>query len=209
MSDQRRAADVPAHQTQRDVLDFHRALELTIGDTPALRDTQLRADLVLEEARETAEAMTGRPVSIEFGPGESERPRSLTGAIDGLSDLLCVIYGAAVTFGIDLTPFWAEVHRSNLAKAGGPKRADGKALKPEGWQPPDIEGLLAELHPDVCRSCGCMEHLACWHEIYGSCSWAEPGLCSACVPDADPGWEHPDLELLDSMAQSEFEEKEC
>jgi hypothetical protein len=29
-----------------------------------------------------------------------------------------------------------------MAKVGGPVRPDGKKLKPEGWQPPDIAGIL-------------------------------------------------------------------
>ncbi len=143
------------HRVQQDVHDFHRTCDLPIGKTPAIRDPQLRADLILEEARETAEAITGRPVYIEFGDGEPERQQSLAGAIDGLCDLLATTYGVAVTFGIDLAPFWEEVHRTNMAKAGAPKREDGKMLKPEGWQPPDIEGLLAKLYPGVCRQCGC------------------------------------------------------
>ncbi len=39
--------------------------------------------------------------------------------------------------------FWDEVHRSNMAKVGGPIRGDGKRLKPEGWTPPDVAGVLA------------------------------------------------------------------
>jgi predicted HAD superfamily Cof-like phosphohydrolase len=130
---------------QHDVLDFHQALNLTVGETPALRDEQLRADLILEEARETAEAITGRKVFVGFYHQSviPDRPQSLVEAIDGLCDLLAVVFGAAITFGIDLAPFWDEVHRTNMAKAGGPKRADGKQLKPEGWTPPQLEPILA------------------------------------------------------------------
>jgi predicted HAD superfamily Cof-like phosphohydrolase len=60
-----------------------------------------------------------------------------------MCDLLCVVYGTAAEFGIDLAPFWQEVHRTNMAKAGGPIREDGKRLKPSGWRPPDIAGVLA------------------------------------------------------------------
>lgn len=137
------------HLVQEDVLAFHETLELTIGlpTDVGIRDDELRADLILEEAAETAEAITGRRVLVSFAVSEpAKRPRSLAQAIDGLCDLLAVIYGAAVTFGIDLAPFWAEVHGTNMAKAGGPKREDGKQLKPEGWRPPDIAGLLEELH---------------------------------------------------------------
>jgi predicted HAD superfamily Cof-like phosphohydrolase len=116
------------HSVQRDVQDFHEALDILVGDTPAIRRPELRAELIREEARETVDAILAD---------------DLVGAIDGLCDLLAVTYGAAVEFGIDLQPFWDEVHRTNMAKQGGPVRADGKRLKPEGWTPPDIAGLLA------------------------------------------------------------------
>jgi hypothetical protein len=31
-----------------------------------------------------------------------------------------------------------------MRKVGGAKRPDGKILKPEGWVPPDVAGVLAE-----------------------------------------------------------------
>ena len=62
--------------------------------------------------------------------------------VDALCDLLYVTYGAAVDLGVDLQPFFAEVHRCNMAKVGGRRREDGKWLKPAGWTPPDIAGLL-------------------------------------------------------------------
>jgi hypothetical protein len=134
------------HPVQRDMLEFFRGVGGLVGETPALRNEDLNADLILEEARETAESITGRRVIILFDDDlPPTRPRSLAGAIDGLCDQLATVYGAAVTFGVDLAPFWEEVHRTNMAKAGGPTRADGKRLKPEGWDPPDIEGLLERL----------------------------------------------------------------
>jgi len=53
-----------------------------------------------------------------------------------------VVYGTALEMGIDLEPHFNEVHASNMAKRGGPVREDGKMLKPEGWLPPDINGIL-------------------------------------------------------------------
>lgn len=113
---------------RRDVEDFHRALDIPIGETPAIRRTELRASLIEEEAAETCAAI---------------RAGNLVEAIDGMCDVLCVIHGAAIEFGVDLDPFWAEVHRTNMAKVGGAVREDGKRLKPEGWTPPDIAGVLA------------------------------------------------------------------
>jgi hypothetical protein len=43
-----------------------------------------------------------------------------------------------------------------------------------------------------CRECGCTDRQACVHpgaELV--CSWEGADLCSACAPDAIPGWEHP------------------
>jgi predicted HAD superfamily Cof-like phosphohydrolase len=63
--------------------------------------------------------------------------------IDATIDLDYVVEGVRVSFGVNATPLWTEVHQKNMAKAGGPRRAsDGKQLKPEGWTPPDIAGLL-------------------------------------------------------------------
>ena len=113
-----------------DVREFHEALEIPVAVTPKIRRGELRAALIEEEAAETCAAI---------------RAGDLVGAIDGLCDVLCVVYGAALEFGVDLGPFWSEVHRTNMAKKGGPVREDGKRLKPEGWTPPDLKGVLREL----------------------------------------------------------------
>ena len=118
---------------QDDVREFHEALDIPVATTPKVRRAELRAALIEEEARETVEAI---------------RAENLVEAIDGLCDLLCVVYGAALEFGVDLDPFWSEVHRTNMAKAGGPVREDGKRLKPDGWTPPDLAGVLAQLKED-------------------------------------------------------------
>lgn len=61
---------------------------------------------------------------------------------DATIDLDYVVEGARIAFGIDGAPLWDAVHAANLAKMGGPRRADGKLEKPEGWTPPDIAGEL-------------------------------------------------------------------
>lgn len=99
--------------------------------SPSFIRPELRSRLIAEEGIETLRAI---------------RSRDILGTIDGLCDLLYVTYGAAVEFGIDLEPFWDEVHRTNMAKAGGPTRDDGKVMKPEGWTPPDITGIYRRLY---------------------------------------------------------------
>ena len=114
------------------VLAFHRCLGLDIGERPALASPDvvaLRRRLIAEETAELDAALaTGDVVRVA----------------DALADLLYVTYSAAISFGIDIRPVFAEVHRANLAKVGGPIRADGKVLKPRDWTLPAIEPLLLE-----------------------------------------------------------------
>ena len=72
-------------------------------------------------------------------------PTDLTPLAHELADLLYVTYGALDLLGIDADAVLAEVHRANLAKASGPRRADGKQLKPVGWQPADVRGVIGRL----------------------------------------------------------------
>lgn len=118
------------HRPQDQVAAFHATHGVTIGDSPAIRDGELRVSLIAEEASETIEAI---------GAGD------LVGALDGLCDLLYVAYGTAVSFGVDLEPFFDEVHASNMAKVSAERRADGKVLKSADWQPPRIAELLERL----------------------------------------------------------------
>lgn len=131
---------------QDDVNDFHKALEIptAIGDGQdvEIRRPELRAELLAEEVRECLEAMTGQAWKIvpEMMGGSGEP--DIVEAVDGLIDTIVVACGAACEWGIDLQPIWEEVHRTNMAKKGGPTREDGKKLKPEGWEPPDVKGLI-------------------------------------------------------------------
>jgi predicted HAD superfamily Cof-like phosphohydrolase len=115
------------------VAEFHRRFGSPPPEKPDLErfPGPLRVRLIQEEADELAQAVA---------------EGDLAEMVDALCDLLYVTYGAAVDLGVDLQPFFAEVHRSNMAKVGGRRREDGKWLKPEGWRPPDIAGLLARLY---------------------------------------------------------------
>lgn len=112
------------------VLDFHKRFNALIGEKPSapLDDhVALRISLIQEEFDELKEAMV---------------QADLVEVADAVADLLYVIYGTAISYGIDIRPVFDEVHRTNMAKVGGGTRADGKVLKPEGWQPPNIAAIL-------------------------------------------------------------------
>lgn len=116
------------NRMQLQVEEFFRTIGQEIGTEPKLNDPILRVALIREEADEVI-------ASID--------KQDFLGAIDGLCDLLYVTFGAAVAWGIDIEPFFDEVHKRNLTKVGGPKDpVTGKQLKPTGWVPPDHEPIL-------------------------------------------------------------------
>lgn len=58
------------------------------------------------------------------------------------ADLVYVVYGMALEFGIDLDAVLAEVHRSNMTKTSENKRADGKISKGPDYEEANIQEVL-------------------------------------------------------------------
>lgn len=111
---------------------FHRMFDIVVHRTPTLVDDRTRAlreRLIQEEFDELKEAMAHN---------------DLPGIAKEMADLLYVVYGTAVSYGIDMEPVFREVHRSNMSKVGGYKRADGKWVKPSTYSPAVIEPILTE-----------------------------------------------------------------
>lgn len=126
------------NKMQKQVEDFRRAMEQSVARAPGILyiHAELCARLIEEEAKELCVAL---------------REGRIVDSIDGICDLLYVTFGAAVAVGVDVEPFFDEVHRTNMLKTTGPVRDDGKRLKPDGWKPPAIATMLALIvgvHPD-------------------------------------------------------------
>jgi predicted HAD superfamily Cof-like phosphohydrolase len=69
--------------------------------------------------------------------------------LDALVDILVVTIGAINSLGADAEGAWNEVMRTNMAKIDPVtglvrRRDDGKVLKPEGWQAPDLLPYIYE-----------------------------------------------------------------
>lgn len=67
--------------------------------------------------------------------------------LDALVDILVVTIGAIHSAGMNGEAAWNEVMRTNFAKIDPEtgkvrKREDGKVLKPEGWQPPNLKPFI-------------------------------------------------------------------
>lgn len=136
---------------QRDVAAFHKALGLVVRrdlqHAINQREVMLRTNLILEEVGELLRAMGVERVELGKDLGADfvqigGRDQDIEKVADGIVDSIVVLVGTAIHYGIDLEPVWDEIQRSNLAKAGGGKRADGKVLKPEGWEPPNVRKAL-------------------------------------------------------------------
>lgn len=109
---------------------FHRTFAILVQAAPTDLDEdtkQLRIRLIQEEFDELKEAMAAG---------------NLAAVAKEMGDLLYVTYGTAVSYGIDMEPVFQEVHRSNLSKTGGYKRADGKWVKPSTYSPANIDSIV-------------------------------------------------------------------
>ena len=114
------------------VEEFHRKFSIVAQATPTDLNEEtkrLRVRLIDEEFDELKESMAGG---------------DLAAVAKEMADLLYVVYGTAVSYGIDMDPVFREVHRSNMSKVGGYKREDGKWVKPATYSPARIEPILAE-----------------------------------------------------------------
>lgn len=124
------------------VRQFHSA----VGDSSPPIPTQpdkavlsLRRALIEEESQEVLEAFA----HLQEAVSEGDRAVRFSELVHELVDMLYVTYGALAAFGVEADEAFGEVHRANMEKVSGPKREDGKQLKPKDWQSADIPGVLA------------------------------------------------------------------
>ena len=117
------------------LLEFNQAFEIPKLDNPGLGPDEmieLRIKLLVEEVQEYAEAA---------------RSGDLVEVLDALADIGYILAGTIINHGMQdiYDDAFNEVHRSNMAKLVDGKvirREDGKVLKPEGWQPPQLAQFL-------------------------------------------------------------------
>ena len=119
----------------KSLLEFNNAFEIPKMDSPGLSNNELielRIKLLKEEVEEYAEAA---------------RAGDLVEVLDALADIGYILAGTIINHGMQhiYDDAFDEVHRSNMAKLVDGKvlrREDGKVMKPEGWQPPNLAQFL-------------------------------------------------------------------
>ena len=116
------------------VKEFHERFGAHIEKTPTLPDEatrKLRRDIIDEEHEEFKQAEANDDI-VEIA--------------DALADLVYVIYGTAISYGIPLDQVITEVHRSNMSKLDQNGEAivseNGKVQKSDLYFPPNIKGII-------------------------------------------------------------------
>lgn len=115
----------------QDQARFMTACGQTVNEHNAKQFAMYR-DLIAEEHRELSDAV--------WQNNQVEQ-------LDALIDILVVTIGAIHSMGADAEGAWREVMATNMAKIDPVtgmvrRREDGKILKPEGWQPPNLKPYL-------------------------------------------------------------------
>lgn len=114
--------------TKNLVKEFHDHFYIPTRTDPTLDvpEKYLRYELIREELEELKTALDNNDI-VEVA--------------DALGDLKYVVEGAALAFGIPLTPVVNVIHRSNMTKLGEDGKPvyrpeDGKVMKGPNYEPP-------------------------------------------------------------------------
>ena len=121
----------------KSLLEFNNAFDIPKLTHPNIGPSdliELRIKLLEEEVKEYADAA---------------RAGDLIEILDALEDIGYILAGTIINHGMQdiYDDAFDEVHRSNMAKLVDGKvlrRSDGKVMKPEGWQPPDLAQFLSD-----------------------------------------------------------------
>jgi Uncharacterized protein conserved in bacteria len=137
------------------VSEFHEVFGIEKNNLPVVpsRDTQiLRAELIVEEVKEyLAEFglhMRNPEIVVSDRIKWDNEEFDLAKITKELADILYVVYGTGVSFGLPMDEAFTEVHLSNMTKLDKDgnvlRREDGKVLKSDLYKEPDMNRVLAE-----------------------------------------------------------------
>lgn len=130
------------------VRDFMTAAQQAVRVKPTTdiprEELKLRLELIAEELSELAESFG---FSCNYSFADHSDPVNLVAALDGLTDMRYVTYGAFCTLGVTNVSSLAfnEVHASNMSKLIGGKvvrNEAGKVQKPKTYFPPNLSKFL-------------------------------------------------------------------
>ena len=120
------------------VKEFHKKMELAIDQPYSKELMNFRLQLFFEEIQELATAA----LDVEEAEDTLERAVLMQKLLKEMCDVVYVIKGMAVSFGMDFEEAFKLVHESNMSKLPLLKDADGKVQKGLNYEPPMLEGLV-------------------------------------------------------------------
>lgn len=116
----------------KDTYDFAVKMGFTVAAKPQLPPVKTRQNFIDHLDEELTELKA------------AHRQDDLAGIADALVDLVYVAKRLAVTAGLPWTPLWQEVQAANMQKQPGlDDNHKHGVVKPAGWQPPQIQAVLA------------------------------------------------------------------
>lgn len=128
-----------------DVQEFHRKFGIKHGEANVEREmAENRLVHLKEELNEFEQAYN----AMYFASDPLKELTPTADMLDALCDLVWVALGTADVFGLPFELAWEEVKRANMSKklAGdeslSTRRYRRDIIKPEGFVPPDIEGVM-------------------------------------------------------------------
>ena len=120
------------------VREFHKKMELAIDQPYSKELMNFRLRLIFEEIQELASAA----LDLETNLDVEERHVMMQDLLKEMCDVVYVIKGMAVSFGMDFDKAFELVHKSNMSKLPLIKDANGKVQKGLNYEPPILEGLI-------------------------------------------------------------------
>lgn len=108
---------------------------------------RLLKKLVREETKEFMQAMD----RLRKPESHDDVMELAANVIDAIIDIIWVVHNTAYAMNIDLEPFFEEVYRSNMTKVGAEKDEDGKVLKPETYESPELRTILLSQILSACN----------------------------------------------------------
>ena len=126
-----------------DVEAFRKRFNMPVATIPDLKpDPKLVDDRIIHIDEELTELVIAAQ-SLDTGEGSAQQ---LADVADAIIDIIYVVTGLGIMLGLPLQKLWGEVHRANMAKVPGVSKRgqDYDVVKPFGWTPPDLVGIISE-----------------------------------------------------------------
>jgi len=128
---------------ENQVRRFQKAMEQPIDVDLSSKQLMLRMSFIDEEVKELRDEVLAAVKELEETKSVSHQVR--VNILKELGDIMYVVSGFAVTFGLPISRAFDRIHESNMSKmvdGKALKNDDGKVMKGPNYQPPSLDDLV-------------------------------------------------------------------